>query len=273
LTNGRHTQFETGNDERGLGRWSYIILRSNKQKLAIIMTQQWLLLREQQKDPDPIQEFNNDLNNLLHHWRASDTEIILLIDANEEIGAKPGGISSTITRNALYDLLANQHDTNACPNTYIRGTKRIDYIFGTEKVLKHCKSSGILPFCHGYPSHHRAIFVRVDMQNILQTEVNTMESNAARLLQSASPRERQKFLQELDNHYVAQNLYDCLTQLWSKSVDEWNQEAEIEFNKCDLQHIQGMLAAEKKTCRVKRYAWSPKYGNAVERKKFFGKSS
>jgi hypothetical protein len=49
-----------GKDERGLGRWSYIILSSDKQKLAIITaykpckttgpntawTQQWLLLRE-----------------------------------------------------------------------------------------------------------------------------------------------------------------------------------------------------------------------------------
>jgi hypothetical protein len=96
-----------------------------------------------------------------------------------------------------------------------------------------------------------------------------METNAARLLQSASPRERQKFLQELDNHYVAQNLYDRLAMLWSKSEDEWNQEAENEFNKCDLQHIQGMLAAERKTCRIKRYAWSPKYGNAVERRNFW----
>jgi hypothetical protein len=164
---------ETGTDERGLGRWSYIILRSNKQKLAIITaykpckttgpntawTQQWLLLREHQKDPDPIQEFNTDLHKLLKKWRDSDTEIILLINANKEIGTKPGGISSAIARNGLYNLLANQHNTDSCPNTYIRGTKRIDYIFGTEKVLKHCKSSGILPFCHGYPSDHRAIFV------------------------------------------------------------------------------------------------------------------
>jgi hypothetical protein len=46
------------------------------------------------------------------------------------------------------------------------------------------------------------------MKNILQTEVHATESNAARLIQSASPKEQQKFLQELDNHYIAHNLYD-----------------------------------------------------------------
>jgi hypothetical protein len=105
-------------------------------------------------------------------------EIILLIDANEEIGSKPGGISSAIARNGLYDIIANQHNTKDCPNTYIRGTKRIDYIFGTEKVMKHCQNSGVLPFCYGYPSDHRAIYIRVDMNSILKTEVHAIESLA-----------------------------------------------------------------------------------------------
>jgi hypothetical protein len=102
---------KTGNDKRGLGRWSYVILSSNKQKLAIITaykpckttgpntawTQQWLMLREKQKDPDPTAEFNKDLQSLLQQWRAANIEVILLIDANKEIGVKPGGLSGTIT--------------------------------------------------------------------------------------------------------------------------------------------------------------------------------
>jgi hypothetical protein len=57
-----------GADKSGLGRWSYTIISSNSQKLAIITaykpcktsgpntiwTQQWMLLRKTQKDPDPI---------------------------------------------------------------------------------------------------------------------------------------------------------------------------------------------------------------------------
>jgi hypothetical protein len=54
------------------------------------------MLRERQKEPDPITEFNKDLQNLLHQWRAADIEVILLIDANKEIGLKPGGLSGTI---------------------------------------------------------------------------------------------------------------------------------------------------------------------------------
>jgi hypothetical protein len=66
---------------------------------------------------------------------------------------------------------------------------------------------------------------------------------------------------------MAQNLYGRLSKLWEKQ--EWISEDEIEFNKCDWQHIQGMLADEKKTCEIKTHAWSPKYSNAVKRRNFW----
>jgi hypothetical protein len=43
----------------------------------------------------------------------------------------------------------------------------------------------------------------------------------------------------------------------------------MEYNKCDEQHIIGMLAAEKKTCKIKLTAWSPKFSRAVEDKAFW----
>jgi hypothetical protein len=77
-----------------------------------------------------------------------------MIDTNEEIGYKPGGINLVISKSGLYDIIATQHNADKYPNTYARGTRRIDCIFGTEGILQHCKSSGILPFGFGYPSDH-----------------------------------------------------------------------------------------------------------------------
>jgi hypothetical protein len=109
----------------------------------------------------------------------------------------------------------------------------------------------------------------VDLQNILSTKVQAVETNAARLIQSATPREREKFLRHLDDHYEAQNLYERLNNLWNTAAKDWDESKEIEFNKCDEQHIQGMLSAESKTCKVKTHAWSPKYSSAVETKNFW----
>jgi hypothetical protein len=193
-------------------------------------------------------------------------EIILMIDTNEEIGHKPGGINAVVSKSGLHDIIARQHPADKYPNTYARGSSRIDYIFGTEGILQHCKSSGILPFGSGYPSDHRAVFIKVDLSGVLSTQVQTVESMTSRLISSATPRERETFLQTVHKHYKAQNLYQRLAKLNAISTDQWNEYHQEEYNKCDEQHILGMLAAEKKTCKVKTTAWSPTYSKVVESK-------
>jgi hypothetical protein len=117
-------------------------------------TQQWLLLREKYKDPDPIKIFDQDLSNTLKAWKQKGYEILLMIDANKDIGTRPGGMSQVIYQAGLLDLLASKHQADKMPNTYARGSRRIDYLFGTGKVIKHCSTCGILPFGYGYPSDH-----------------------------------------------------------------------------------------------------------------------
>jgi hypothetical protein len=259
---------ERGSNSSGLGRWSYLRLSSNKKSIMLVTaykpqktqgpytawTQQWMLLREMNKNPDPIKAFCEDLKTEMKKWVEKGYEILLMIDANEEVGLEPGGISAVISAAGLYDLLDILHIASQYPNTYARGSKRIDYIFGSAGIRQHCASSGILPFGYGYPSDHRAIFVRVDISKILSTTVHPLESTASRSIISATPREREKFLIELDIHYQAQNLYERLQKLWERTT-EWQTEHIEEYNKCDQQHIIGMLAAEKKTCKVKTTAW------------------
>lgn len=76
-------------------------------------------------------------------------------------------------------------------------------------------------------------------------------------------------MQELDAHYVAQNLYERLQQLWNISSEEWSADHQTQYDKCDDQHIAGMLAAEAKTCKKKLFDWSPTFSRAVENKAFW----
>jgi hypothetical protein len=171
-----------------------MILSSNRKKIAIITaykpckttgpnttwSQQWILLREKSENPDPTAALCNDLNETLRNWRSQNMEIILMIDENEEIGNKPGGFGQILAQNGLFDILANQHIAEKYPPTYARGSKRIDYIFATESIQTNCKSSGILPMHHGYPSDLRAVFIRIDLQKILSTEIHPLESISTR---------------------------------------------------------------------------------------------
>jgi hypothetical protein len=94
------------------------------------------------------------LTNTLLSWKHKGYKITLMIDANEDIGSKPGSMGQVIYKAGLLDIISSKHDAEKMPNTYARGLKRIDYLFGMEKVLEHCSTCGILPFGYGYPSDH-----------------------------------------------------------------------------------------------------------------------
>jgi hypothetical protein len=195
---------ENGTGPSGLGHWSYFRISSNKRNLIIVTaykplktqgphtawTQQWMMLRETNRNPDPVKSFCDDLATETKKWVDKGYEIILMINANEEVGLLPGGISNVISSAGLFDLIDTRHNAMHYPNTsYARGSKHIDYIFGTEQIQQYCVSSGILPFGYGYPSDHRAIFIRCNLARILSMEIHPLESPATRLLTSATPKE------------------------------------------------------------------------------------
>jgi exonuclease III len=273
-----------GQDERGLGRWSYIQLNSNKNSLVIITAyrpcvsqgpstawmQQWTLLRESgMKDPDPIKIFYTDLEKFLAGWIAKGTEIILMLDANETIGEKPGGLARVLGKIGLTDLLQHHHPNNGDQYTYARGSKQIDYILGTAKVRSHCTRAGLLPFGTGYHSDHRAVFIVVNITAILKTLVNSIDTITARKLIQASPKERKMFLKEADKHFSNQNLYNRLKKLMSIQETEWGPTNIEEYEHCDREMITGMLYAERQTRKIKTTAWSPKFAQAVSIKAFW----
>jgi exonuclease III len=181
---------DKGSDDSGLGRWSFVKISSNKQSLVIVTAyrpcvsqgpttawmQQWTLLQESGRTkPDPIKTFYEDIEKFLLHWKQQHYEIILMMDANETIGDKPGGLAPILGKVGLVDIIHNHHQIDDSTNTYARGSKRIDYILGTRKVLRHCEKSGMLPFGVGYQSDHRALFIKVDLSSILQTLVQQID--------------------------------------------------------------------------------------------------
>jgi exonuclease III len=175
---------EMGRDNKGLGRWSYIKISSKKSNLIIITAyrpcksygpltawmQQWSLLREKGiKHPDPIKIFYEDLSTEISKWTQEGAEVILMLDANEPLGERPGGLGNLVGRHSLVDLSQKVIQDEEKVSTYARGSKKIDFIFGTQRVAKHCTDSGIVPYGFGYPSDHRALFIRINIGNILNT--------------------------------------------------------------------------------------------------------
>jgi exonuclease III len=257
---------DQGQDPRGLGQWSYLQLSSKKKSMVIITayrpcvsngpttawTQQWLLLREEGiTDPDPVREFHKDLEKQLMQWKEEGKEILLLIDANEPVGGKPDGLTSIIGKAGLTDLVRHCHPHDDDINTHARGSKQIDFIFGSPKIRQHCTRAGILPFGYGYQSDHRALFIKIQIGDILSTSVSPMDSITAWKPIQATPKERKIFLEEVDRLLQNQNLYERLRKLASLTNGEWNNEATEEYELCDKRMIESLIIAETKTKKTK----------------------
>jgi hypothetical protein len=110
-------------------------LNSNKRSLVIVTAyrpcrshgsstawmQQWALLRQSGKpdpDPDPIKKIYADLETFLTNWIEQGCELLVMIDANESIGEKPGRLLHLIGKVGLIDLLKHRYPNNGDQNTY-----------------------------------------------------------------------------------------------------------------------------------------------------------
>jgi hypothetical protein len=275
---------EQGCDNRGLGRWTFQRISSTKSNLVIVTAyrpcvthgpttawiQQWTLLREEGRtNPDPVKIFYQDLTAQLDQWTQKGYEIILMLDANETIGEKPGGLNSMIRQAKLTDLILYKHPTLQQTNTYARGTKQIDYILGTKRVRDWCSAAGMLPFGTGYPSDHRQLFIQVNIASILNTKINPLESGANRKIQNATPKERKTFIDATHFYFAQQNLFDRLQALMDTQPDQWSPSQVKEYESCDKQHIEGMLYAENTTKKIKTTPWSPTFQKVTADKSFW----
>jgi hypothetical protein len=98
------------------------------------------------REPDPKKIFIDDLTKLVKQARKEDKDIILAGDINEMVGDDPNGMAKVLLTGNLTDAHSNQHGMVDI-TTYTRGTKRLDYVFITPRLVDHILRSGYESFC------------------------------------------------------------------------------------------------------------------------------
>ena len=99
-------------------------------------TQQWIYLEQQyQEEVNLRAKLINNLGLYINNLRQQQHEIILMIDANESMTKTNSGISNLISLTQLCDPIFMLHGEHKEPNTYIRGSDRIDYILCTPTLF------------------------------------------------------------------------------------------------------------------------------------------
>jgi hypothetical protein len=175
-------------DPHGMGRWCTMRLQGKgTKKLAIItayrvtandvsragsgtaFANQWYHLRaEGHEQPDPREQFFVDLEIYAKELRSDNHAVLLMMDANESTKDRNSRVTRFLNDCGLVDLMEHHHaNLPDPPNTYIRGTKTVDYFSGTDDVAEAMDQAGIEAFGQTFQSDNRGMFIDVRVSQIL----------------------------------------------------------------------------------------------------------
>ena len=235
---------EKGQDPSGLGRWCYYtFIGKNKTKLIIIcayrycqgqrienvgestsFSQQYSLLRQKGiEKPDPQGQFITDMRKFVQDKLDDNYEVLLCLDANEEMITKKSKIKEMTMKLGLYDIAKEKCDTPAHTYTRKNSSRRIDFILGTAAVLE-----SITLFQHAPDSmgkilgDHRALCIDLDIKKIMNLNTTWTQAPTSRTLKSNDSRAVKIYIQKvrknLDTHNVFQRMKALLQELEGHTV-------------------------------------------------------
>ena len=188
--------------------------------------------------------FINKLTKLNH-------EVIIGIDANEAFTSNAGDIARLYKQCHIIDPISTIHGIKGEPNTYARGSDRIDYFLCTNNIYKFILKCGILPFFSIMISNHRGLYLDVDIIQYLRNPFIDLAQTQNRLLSSTHPKKVSQYKQALIEYISSRNATKKSTEIQNKinnkSLNESNMK---ERNNLDITITKGALFSEKNKKRL-----------------------
>ena len=200
------------------------------------------------REPDPKKLFIKDLIKLVTQARGEDKDIILAGDFNELIGDDPNGMAAVLQAGNLTDAHSHQHGEVEI-STYTRGSKRLDYIFTTPRLVDHILRSGYEPFHARIASDHRGYFVDFDLAGFLDRQLPSIFSASSRAIRGTHPSNITKYIKHLHRVFEERDVYRRV-----KLQKNWYEKKKLE--RLDREITAIMLEAEEQ-CRIHhRQPWT-----------------
>ena len=97
---------------------------------------------------------------------------------NETLGDSTRGLDSIVNTFNLLELLPYHHGMDGELETFARGSKRLDYVFGTQKLAESIVRIGLTPYNFVASSDHRGLFIDFDVDAFLGGDPSHLMSPA-----------------------------------------------------------------------------------------------
>jgi len=276
-----------GHDEP-LGRWSFLELvgQHNKRIMMIsayrvcnqqfdatsntVTAQQTRIMQQNGvRTPNPKQQFITDLIDLIKSWMQAGKEVLIGMDANEDVDSPRSKITRLFTETGLIDLHNYRHPAKRKPATHQRGSAPIDIIAGTQLLAAALQSAWILPF--GIPAlikgDHRLLGVDFDTDILFGNKPANPAKNLLRGVNSNNEQLVTKFCKDAITQCNLHRLGERMDRLTTTQLFTNTEILELEAIDSTLTKI--LTQADQRCRRTSEFPWSPTIQTAYVRHRYW----
>ena len=168
------------------------------------------------------------------------------------------GLAHLVSTCKLTDAHAFLHASSCNPATYVRGTKRLDYILVSEGVLPFLRFGGIEAFFTTIHSDHRGLFIDIDLTALLGGELAKLLPSALRGISSNSPH-GEKYINNILTYFEEHNIFARAQVVFAAldaSTIPISPSLLVAVNRLDRDITRAMLHAENQCRQPERPPWS-----------------
>ena len=174
--------------------------------------------------------------------------LLLMMDANETLGQEAEGIINIIQNGGLVNLFTLHKCTTCVIPTFIKGTRRINYMFGTSNLIPYIAQCGYLPFHEGIISDHRGMFLDLN-QSLIDNKTKNYKPPKWEIGNHCKMDQIRKYKEYITQQYQHNNIYERAERLYERAhIPFFESEKQTflkDLNKLDPQVTEIMLRAEK----------------------------
>ncbi len=158
------------------------------------------------------------------------------------------------------------HRSQPPPSTYIGAqARRIDFIFGCERIATSCVRSGALAYSEGPQSDHRGLFVDLEINELCQSLTpQKMSIPTARFLHTKNPELVLSYITHMKEYYTSHNMFACMQSIVDQQNSLSNDTLRSLLIKWDNDQGRAMAFAKRQLIvPPKKCDWSPQLRNAA----------
>jgi hypothetical protein len=278
-----HRITDTGKDPTGLGRWCWTRFQGkNGIRVRIISVyrpcntpgatttyqQQLRFLRYHGVEHEPREALYEDLYMECAEWMEDGDQLIIGIDANEDI--RTGATADFFQALGMREAILDKHSPASPPATHNRNTQRqpIDGLFVTPGL--QAVAAGYSSFDAGCPSDHRVLWADFTYTDAFGLSSVPLVSPGVRRLNTKNPRLVEKYVQELRKQLEHSGLAKRLFALEVSATQQgWSTPLQEEYDDIQATHLKLRTLIERnlRKLRMGGVPWSPKlqgFRNSIE---------